>query len=93
MDYVKDERNFAMMLKLSTNKPSTTISLQELQSVQQQGEQVNISDDTINALVRLWKELKSQGFIISDRHFRNCLRFLKAHAWLEGRSVWTLQTS
>ncbi|WP_231038112.1 hypothetical protein [Pectinatus brassicae] len=37
--------------------------------------------------VRLWKELKSQGFIISDRRFRNCLRFLKAHAWLEGRNV------
>ena len=87
VDYVKDERNFATMLKLSNGKPSTTISLQELQSAQQQAEQVNISDDTINALVRLWKELKSQGFIISDRRFRNCLRFLKAHAWLEGRNV------
>jgi len=87
VDYVKDERNFATMLKLSNGKPSITISLQELQSAQQQAEQVNISDDTINALVRLWKELKSQGFIISDRRFRNCLRFLKAHAWLEGRNV------
>lgn len=87
VDYVKDERNFATMLKLSNGKPFTTISLQELQGAQQQAEQVNISDDTINALVRLWKELKSQGFIISDRRFRNCLRFLKAHAWLEGRNV------
>ena len=87
VDYVKDERNFATMLKLSNGKLSTTISLQELQGAQQQAEQVYISDDTINALVRLWKELKSQGFIISDRRFRNCLRFLKAHAWLEGRNV------
>ena len=87
VDYVKEERNFAAMLKYNNIKPSTTISLQELHSAQQQAEQVNISDDTINALVRLWKELKSQGFIISDRRFRNCLRFLKAHAWLEGRNV------
>ena len=87
VDYVKGERNFAAMLKYNNIKPSTTISLQELHSAQQQAEQVNISDDTINALVRLWKELKSQGFIISDRRFRNCLRFLKAHAWLEGRNV------
>jgi len=86
VDYVKDERNFATMLKLSTAKPITTISLQELKAAQQQAEQVKISDDIINALVRLWKELKSQGFIISDRRFRNCLRFLKAHAWLEGRT-------
>ena len=41
VDYVKDERNFAMMLKLSNGKPSTTISLQELQSAQQQAEQVS----------------------------------------------------
>lgn len=87
VDYVKDERNFAKMLRLSAAKPTTTISLHELNVAQQQAEQVEITDDTINALVRLWKELKSQGFIISDRRFRNCLGFLKAHAWLEGRKV------
>lgn len=87
VDYIKDERNFANMLKLNANKPTTTVSLKELTVVQQQAEQVNITDDIVNALVRLWKELRSQGFIISDRRFRNCLRFLKAHAWLEGRSA------
>ena len=85
VDYVKDERNFASMLKLNGHKPATTLSLQELTIAQKQAEQVRISDDTINTLVRLWKELRSQGIVISDRRFRNSLRFLKAHAWLEGR--------
>lgn len=87
VEYINDERNFTGMLNLSGVKPRTTISLQELTTAQQQAEQINITDDTVNVLVRLWKELRSQGFIISDRRFRNCLRFLKAHAWLEGRKV------
>ena len=85
VEYIKDERNFAGMLQLGGIKPRTTISLQELMAAQQQAEQVKITDDSIQALVRLWKELRAQGFIISDRRFRNCLRFLQAHAWLEGR--------
>jgi MoxR-like ATPase len=84
--YIKDERNFADMLKLSAARPATQISLAELTMAQQEAEQVKITDDTVNALVRLWKELKSQGFVVSDRRFRNCLRFLKAHAYLEGRA-------
>jgi len=84
--YVKDERNFAEMLRLSGHRPITTISLAELTIAQQEVEQVKITDDTISTLVRVWKELRTQGFIISDRRFRNCLRFLKAHAWLEGRT-------
>ena len=85
VQYVKEERNFATMLRLSAIAPTTRITLQELQVAQQQAEQVIITDDIIQALVRLWRELKNQGFMISDRRFRNCLRFLKAHAWLEGR--------
>jgi MoxR-like ATPase len=87
IEYIKDEQNFASMLKLGGTKPMTTISLQELMMAQKQAEQVKIADDIIRALVRLWAEFRTQGFIISDRRFRNCLRFLKAHAWLEGRDA------
>lgn len=86
VDYVKDERNFANMLKLNGIKPTTTISLQELNAAQQQAEKVKITDDIISVLIRLWKNLRAQGFVISDRRFRNSLRFLKSHAWLEGRN-------
>jgi len=83
--YLKDERSFNEMLRLTGALPTTSISLAELVTAQTEASQVNISDITINALTRLWKELRNQGFVISDRRFRNCLRFLKAQAWLEGR--------
>jgi len=84
--YIKDERGFNDMLRLNGNSPTTTISLKELSTAQQQASQVIISDTTINALIRLWKELRNQGFIISDRRFRGSIRFIQAHAWLEGRT-------
>jgi len=84
--YIKEERNIADMLKLSSYSSQTKISLKELTAAQTEAGEVSISDTTINALVRLWKELKHQGFVISDRRFRSSLRFLKAHAWLEGRA-------
>lgn len=86
VNYIKEEKNFAKMLKLSGTKPTTSISLQEVTAAQEAAGKIKIAEDIVNALVRLWKELKSQGFVISDRRFRICLRFLKAHAWLEGRT-------
>jgi MoxR-like ATPase len=85
-DYIRDERNFADMLKLNGHKPVTQITIAELTIAQQEAAQVKITDVIIATLVRLWKELRNQGFVISDRRFRNCLRFLKSHAWLEGRN-------
>lgn len=86
VSYIKNERNFTDMLRLNGATIMTSISFAELTAAQNKANQVIISDTTINALTHLWKELRNQGFLISDRRFRNCLRFLKAHAWLEGRS-------
>lgn len=83
--YIRDERSFGAMLSLSGNKITTTISLAEVRQAQHQAATVKIADPVLQAQVKLWKELKQNGFMASDRRFRNSLRFLKAHAWLEGR--------
>lgn len=83
--YLRDERSFGAMLSLSGNKINTTISLAEVRQAQHQAAIVKITEPVLQAQVKLWKELKQNGFMVSDRRFRNSLRFLKAHAWLEGR--------
>ena len=85
VNYLKDERNFSAMLLLNGKNPQVTISLLELQQAQFESQAIQVSNPVIGALVKLWRELKQNGFIISDRRFRNSLRFLKANAWLEGR--------
>ena len=83
--YIRDERNFAAMLGLNGNKPQTAVTLVEVRQAQQEAAQVNVPDPVVQSMVKLWKELRQNGFVISDRRFRNSLRFLKANAWLEGR--------
>jgi len=83
--YLRDERNFGSMLLLNGKKPQTTITLAEVRQTQKQAATVKVTNSTIQAMVKLWKELKQNGFTVSDRRLRNSLRFLKANAWLEGR--------
>jgi MoxR-like ATPase len=83
--YLRDERSFSSMISLNGSKVRTQISLAEVKQAQQKAASVKINPPVIQAMVKLWKELKQNGFIISDRRFRNSQRFLKAHAWLEGR--------
>jgi len=87
VDYLRDERSFGSMLSLNGNgnKLKTNITLAEVWQAQKQAATVKVTDLAIQAMVRLWKELKSAGFVVSDRRLRNSLRFLKANAWLEGR--------
>lgn len=84
--YLKDERSFSSMLSLNGCKVKTNISLNEVKQAQLKAASVKINEPLVQATVKLWKELRQNGFIISDRRFRNSQRFLKAHAWLEGRS-------
>ncbi|MGB9825346.1 MAG: hypothetical protein ACPLRU_01625 [Desulfofundulus sp.] len=87
VNYIRDERSFAAMLSLNgKGAPRTTISLDEVRQAQQEAAVVNVPEPMIQALVNLWKELKQNGIIVSDRRFRNTLRFLKANAWLAGRN-------
>lgn len=89
VNYLKDERNFGAMLSLNGGKLQTAISLAEAIQAQSHAQAVKIPDPILSALVKLWKELKQNGFLISDRRFRNSQRFLKANAWLEGRPAVT----
>ena len=86
VSYIKDETSFTGMLTTGTTGITTAIPMKVLTAAQQRAAAIPVGAATIQALVRLWKELRNQGFVISDRRFRNSLRFLKAHAWLEGRS-------
>lgn len=86
VNYLRDERNFDAMLSLNGTRLRTTITLVEVSQGQKQATKVKIQGPAVQAMVKLWKELRQNGFIISDRRFRNSLRFLKANAWLEGRS-------
>jgi MoxR-like ATPase len=75
------------MLSLNGAGPlSTRLSIEDVRRAQAEAAAVELPDAVLAALVRLWKRLRERGITVSDRRFRNGIRYLKAHAWLEGRA-------
>lgn len=85
-DYLSDENNFTALLALAAaNDPTTVIDMAEVEAAQKETEAVKV-DPLMANLVNLWKSLRKEGYIVSDRKWRNCLKYLRANAWLDGRT-------
>lgn len=82
-----------MELLQSLDNPRTTpnptvITLDELKhAIEVEVPAVVIPDSVRLSLVTLWDELDREQIQVSDRRFKTAQRLLKAHAWLDGRSV------
>ena len=85
-EYIKDERNFVKLLHItSALEPSTKLTVAEIQQAQVEASRVNL-DPIEGKIVELWKGLRKEGYLISDRKWRNCLKYIKANAYIDGRT-------
>jgi MoxR-like ATPase len=88
VDYVRDAQNKATMLKNSLSgkyKPSTMISLDELEALKNESLKVTVDDAVIRDFQGLIFELEKVGIVISDRRQSTCFRLAQANAVLAGR--------
>jgi MoxR-like ATPase len=77
------------MLSLSpASEPKTTVDVQDIRNAYAEVAQVDVSPIFPN-IANLWKSLRREGFQVSDRKWRNSLRYLQANAWLDGRTQCT----
>lgn len=95
--YVKDPANKQKMYEgyLSkrigiSNNARTTISLQELQAMQNESKSVKISKDVLKTFIKLINSLNKDGITVSDRRQNECLKILQGSALFEGRTNVTL---
>ncbi len=81
--YISDDDAFRGMLI----SPGITIPLTKIDIVAEQAtaKKVQVSDETVTALVDLRNACKKAGIHVSDRRWRQCLNLIKAHAHVEGR--------
>ena len=71
-----------------TNIPK--ISLAELQTIQLAVcQQVSLSLDTKENIVKIWQQLIADGLRPSDRQFRDSIKLIKANALLTGGRLYT----
>ena len=86
VDYIKDEKSFIKLLSINGDlEPKTVIPIDEIIAAQSEVKEVEFSPIE-QILVGIWKRMKEEGMSISDRKWRNSLKYLKANAWLEGRN-------
>jgi MoxR-like ATPase len=85
--YLTDSGFEQLLSGISGSATKTTLTLSELEMLQQQTAQVTISKSMIQAIVKLRVELRNQGIVASDRRWKQSLTLLQAHALLEGRTV------
>ena len=67
------------------NQIKTTISIDEIKTLQEEACKVTITKKVINAFIKLIKALEKNNIIISDRRQNECLKILQASALLNGR--------
>ena len=84
VNYLSEDANFINLLKLSS-VPLPTISIQELESYQQEVNNIVVSDSILESILKIRRELSKEGVIASDRRWKQSLDVLKAFAFLENK--------
>ena len=70
-----------------TPPPQTTVAKAEVLTLQALARRIPVPPAVQATLLKLWKKLGTEGIILSDRRWRQCLRLLQAEALLGGRGV------
>jgi len=87
VDYIKDYGNLQKLAVLPAEyRPQTKLSLQRLQEIQQEVQQVDVSA-IVGDVIELKRNLEKEGISVSDRRFRQSFDVIKAYAYLNGRNA------
>ena len=85
VDYINSVGAFHKLLRMNTvEEPATQIKLTDLSKAQ--AEVLDVDTTTAErAIVLLWDTMNKAGYRMSDRKWRNSLRYMQANAYLAGR--------
>lgn len=98
VDYVHDAGNKKRMHSSYIDKRAgllglaskATITLEEIQALQDATKTVKVSKDIVNKFIRLINDLEKQTVKVSDRRQNECFKVMQGSAVLDGRNKVTL---
>jgi MoxR-like ATPase len=89
VEYIKDKGSFHKLLSINKSlEPQTKVDVKDIVSAMEEIDDVELGDAE-ELIVTLWDAFNKNGFRLSDRKWRNSLRYMKANAWLNGRTSLT----
>lgn len=87
VDPIKEDSGFAKMLVTQTPSQRPTLTLAELQQLQASAQTVQITQDIIDALVHLRRDLVNENIRPTDRRWKQSLKLIQARTVINGRNV------
>lgn len=85
--YLQDQRHVRGLLRHVPGDAIAALELDELALYQAEVEGVEVPDEIIDALISVKARAEEQGFVSSDRRWRQVVDLLRARAYLEGDDV------
>lgn len=84
---IQEQGNFIQMLKGQiAGTPDKILTIEEVLQARTLAMATNVPDDVLEALNSLRSNLKKEGIEPTDRRFAECLKIIRATAWLAGRT-------
>ena len=83
--YIAEDFRFLRMLESQRTPERTTLSLVDLDELQNQVKAVPIPSHVYRSIADIRRELNKKSIVASDRRYRQSLALLQAHAFIEGR--------
>jgi MoxR-like ATPase len=84
VNYIAEDFRFLRMLESQAQPERTTLTLQELNELQQAARALPIPAHVYRGIADIRRELNKKNIQASDRRYRQSLALLQAHAFLEG---------
>ena len=82
--YITEDFRFIRMLESAKQAEQTTLTLDELRSVQNQVKAMPIAGSVYRSMADVRRELGKKQIVASDRRYRQSLGLLQAYAYLNG---------
>jgi len=84
VEYLLRPSNLRSVLTAAEPTPPPGLDLATLKHVQDQVAAIPVTDDTLDALISIREECKTEGIVASDRRWKKSLKLVKAQAYLAG---------
>lgn len=85
VDYVRDPDSFERLLTGREQARRTGLTTEELKAAQAEAAAVDVAS-VIPRIAQVRQRMAELGVPISDRRWKQSLKVIRAHAWLEGRT-------
>lgn len=85
VENIKTDEDFKELLNIKSRpEPTTTLNLNDIVKIKDEFKEYSY-EDVVENIINIKNSLLAEKIKVSDRKWVNCIKYMQANAWLEGR--------